>query len=67
MSGEVCFVNIGRKGQQRRATLGVLGIVAGALVAAVAAATDAALVFRFVPFVLFFNGAFGLWQARDKT
>lgn len=63
----VCIVNIGKVGRQRRMLLGVAGLATGAALAAALAATGASTVARLLPFLLFANGAAGVWQALDKT
>jgi hypothetical protein len=67
VSNEVCFVNIGPKERQKRMTIGIISIVIGVAIAAAMILLGADRWWRLTLFLLFYAGASGIFQARDKT
>ena len=60
-------INIGPRGQRRRLGLGVLMLAVGAGLVAGLIALDAAPGWQLLAFPLFFAGALGILQARERT
>jgi hypothetical protein len=59
--------NIGPGEQRKRVVFGVVGLAAGTLIAALLVSMHAALVWRLPLILVFYAGALGLFQSRDKT
>lgn len=60
-------VNIGVGERRKRLTFGIVGLGVGVVIAAVLIVIRAPLVWRLPLFLVFYVGALGIFQARDKT
>jgi hypothetical protein len=60
-------VNIGQRERRKRLVFGFAALGVGAVIALLLILIDAPLVWRIPLFLLFFVGALGVFQAREKT
>ena len=65
--GEVCIANIGRKGIAMRRRLGISGFGLGTAIAALLIVSGVSPIARLPVALLFLFGAYGWFQAREKT
>ncbi len=61
------IANIGVGERRKRLVFGMVTFGAGVLIAAILIVLHAPLVWRLPLFLLFYAGALGIFQARDKT
>ncbi len=66
-TAEACFINIGPGERRKRATVGVIGLVAGAGLAAALILLHIGWLGRLSVLAPFIVGATGIFQAREKT
>jgi uncharacterized membrane protein len=59
--------NIGVGERRKRLTFGIVGFGVGVVIAAVLIVIGAPLLWRLPLFLVFYVGALGIFQARDKT
>jgi hypothetical protein len=65
--GQVCIANIGPRERRKRLTSGIVILALGAGIAAALVVTHAHALWRLSLFVLFYSGASGVFQWREKT
>ncbi|MFL5501848.1 MAG: hypothetical protein ACJ79Q_11490 [Gemmatimonadaceae bacterium] len=61
------IANIGAGEQRKRVVFGLVALVAGAVIAVLLIAVHAPLLWRLPLILVFYAGALGLFQSRDKT
>ncbi len=66
-SPSATIANIGVGERRKRLTFGIVAFGAGVVMAAILIVIRAPLVWRLPLFLLFYAGAFGIFQSRDKT
>jgi MFS family permease len=59
--------NIGRGERRKRLVFGIVAFGVGAVIAVLLVVADAPLVWRLPLLLVFYVGALGVFQARDKT
>jgi hypothetical protein len=59
--------NIGPAERRKRMMFGIVALVAAVIIAVLLVVVHAPLVWRLPLFLLFYAGALGFFQARDKT
>jgi hypothetical protein len=60
-------INIGARERRKRLTFGIVALSVGVIIAVLLVVVRAPLVWRLPLFLLFYVGALGFFQARDKT
>jgi hypothetical protein len=60
-------INIGVRERRKRLTFGIVVLSVGVIIAVLLVVVRAPLVWRLPLFLLFYVGALGFFQARDKT
>jgi uncharacterized membrane protein len=61
------IANIGAGEQRKRVVFGVAALVVGALIAVLLVAVHAPMLWRLPLILVFYAGALGFFQSRDKT
>jgi uncharacterized membrane protein len=61
------IANIGAAEQRKRLLFGVVALIAGAVIAVLLVAVNAPWAWRLPLILVFYAGALGLFQSRDKT
>ncbi|HXI99521.1 MAG TPA: hypothetical protein VNG73_11310 [Gemmatimonadaceae bacterium] len=59
--------NIGSGGRRKRLMFGIVALGVGAVIAALLVAVGAPRIWRLPLILVFYAGALGIFQARDKT
>ncbi len=67
IAGQVCIANIGPRERRRRLMSGIVILALGVGIAAILVVTHISPLWRLPLFLLFYGGASGVFQWREKT
>jgi len=67
IDGQVCIANIGPRERRRRLTSGIVILALGVGIGAVLVISHVPPLWRLLLFLLFYSGAAGVFQWREKT